>query len=171
MQNYETKLVDSSRMIADILTADISNDQARFDEMFELAMRNVYPLSIRAARICEMCISLHKHLILSRLNDLIDIIENSKIEGVRRSFLKVLAGNPFILSEELQGRLVDLAFGYISDNKEAIASRSYSIDIILKLLKKYPELKSELIYTFEEMTRDASIGLRTKSKKLLKQLK
>ena len=171
MQNYKTKLVDSSRMIADIMTADILDNQERFDEMFGLALLDEYPISMRAARITEMCVSRYKHLIKPHINEIVDIIDKSKLEGVRRSFLKILAENPQLLNEELQGRIVDQAFAYIDNQKEAISIRAYSIDIIFSLLKNYPELKNELIYILEAMTRDASVGLRTKSKKILAILK
>jgi hypothetical protein len=170
MQNYESKLIDSSRMVADILTTDILDDQERFDEMFELSLREVYPISMRAARIIELSTFKHKHLIVPHLNELINAIDNSKIEGVRRSYLKILTLLPFKLDEDAQGRLVDMAFSFLSNNKEAIAIRAYSIDFLLKIILNYPELKNELIYVLEEMTKDASTGLRTKSKKTIAQL-
>jgi hypothetical protein len=171
MQNYEMKLIDSSRMIADILTTDILDDQNRFDEMFELSLREEYPLSMRAARIIELSTFKYKRLVLPHLDELINAIENSKIDGVRRSFLKILAELPIVLDDNAQGRLVDMAFSYIGDNKEAIAIRAFSLDLLVKTCRNYPELNNELIYILEEMTKASSVGLQTKSRKILALLK
>jgi hypothetical protein len=171
MQNYENKLVDSSRMIADILTSNILDNQERFDEMLQLALRDKYPLSMRAARIIELCTLNHKHLIIPHVEKLVDSIEKSKIDGVRRSFLKILSVMPSQLNEELQGRLIELAFSYLEDKKEAIAVRAFAIDFLIKMIQVYPELKNELIYLLEEINRDSSVGLQSKCKKVLTQLK
>lgn len=167
MQNYEFKLVDSSRMIADILTADIQNDQERFDEMLQLALKEEYPVSMRAARIIELCSFKHKHLIIPHLVKLVDSIEKSKIDGVKRSFLKILAVLPISLNEELQSRLIELSFSFLEDEKEAIAIRAFAIDYLTKMIRTYPELQNEMIYILEEMTRNSSTGLKTKCKKTL----
>lgn len=171
MQNYGPKLIDSSRMVADILTADICADQEKFNEMFSIALKDVYPLSMRAARVVELCVFKHIELIKSHVDELLHYIEISKIDGVRRSFLKILAELPLKLDETSQGRLVDIAFSNIENQKEAIAIRSFSIDILMKFIGSYPELTNELTYLLEQMVKDPSTGLRSKSKKTLVKLK
>jgi hypothetical protein len=170
MQNYESKLIDSSRMIADIMTADILDDQERFDEMFSLALKDEYPLSMRAARIVELSTNKYPQLINSHINELIDTIEKSKIDGVKRSFLKILVEHTFISDEILQGRLVNIAFSLLENNKEAIAIRAFSIDILFKFTKLFPELKSELIPMLQSISIDSSKGMQSKCTKILKHL-
>ena len=170
MYNYELKLVDSSRVIADILTADIADDQDRFDEMFEIALQNCYPLSMRAARIVEICVSKHRKFILTHLNKLPEYIEASDVDGVKRSFLKILSETPLPQDENFLGRLTELSFSFVENNNEAIAVRAFSIDILLKISKTYPDLKSELIPLLQNMAEDSSKGLESKCNKILKKL-
>jgi len=170
MYNYKSKLVDSSRMIADILVADIAGDQDRFDEMFEISLQNSYPLSMRAARIVEICVSKHRKFILPHLNKLPDYIKASDVDGVKRSFLKILSETPLLQEEDYLGRLTDLTFSYVENNNEAIAIRAFSIDILLKISKTFPDLKSELIPLLENMAEGSSRGLESKCKKILKKI-
>ena len=170
MYNYESKLVDSSRMIADILVADIAGDQDRFDEMFEITLQNSYPLSMRAARIIEICVSKHRKFILPHLNKLPEYIEASDVDGVKRSFLKILSETSLPQDENFLGLLTDLAFAYIENNNEAIAVRAFSIDILLKISKTFPDLKSELIPLLQNMAEISSKGLESKCKKILKKI-
>jgi hypothetical protein len=171
MYDYESKLVDSSRTIADILTAEIADNQNKFDEMYEIALRNTYPNSMRAARIITFCVLKHQKLILPHMNTMLDSIEMTKIDGVKRSFLKILIEIPLSMDEDFQGRLADIIFTLAANNKEAIAVRAFSIDILLRIRELFPELNSELIPLLENIMDDSSVGLRSKCKKILKQLK
>jgi hypothetical protein len=170
MYNYESKLVDSSRMIADIITSEIGNEQIKFDEIFEIALRDNYPLSMRAARIIELCVSKQQTLIRPHIYNMLKAIETSKIDGVKRNFLKILSEIPLPLDENYQGHLVDLSFKLIEDNSESIAVRAFSIDILMKFSKTFPELKRELIPLLETIAEDSSKGLESKCKKLLKMI-
>jgi hypothetical protein len=171
MFNYESKLVDSSRMIAEILTADIANEQERFDEMFELALLDKYPISMRAARIVTLCHYKNRKLILPHLYKILESVETTKVDGVKRSFLKILSETPLPPDENFQVRLVDLSFSFVQNNKEAIAVRAFSIDILIKLSKTYPDLKSELIPMLQNMVEDSSKGLQSKCSKILRKMK
>lgn len=168
MQGYETRLVDSSRMIADIMVADIGNDQEKFDEMMVLALQDVYPLSMRAARVIELCMPRRINLFKSHINKIIRLLPSVKVDGLKRSFLKIFADSPIYMDEELSGQLVDLAFNYLGDQKQAISVRAYSIDILVRFVRIYPEMKPELIAILESMILDASVGLKTKCRKTIK---
>jgi hypothetical protein len=171
MYHYDSKLVDSSRMIADIMVADITYDQARFDEMFEIALQNKYPLSMRAARIVTLCVLKHPGFIFSHFNQLLASIESSNVDGVKRCFLKILVEIPLPRDENFQGRLADITFELVANTKEAIAIRAFSIDILIKISKIFPELNGELIPLLENIVDDPSMGLRSKCRKILKELK
>jgi hypothetical protein len=170
MQSYETRLVDSSRMIADIMVADIGNDQEKFDEMMVLALRDVYPLSMRAARIIELCMPKHINLFKPHIDKIIRLLPSVKVDGLKRNFLKIFADSPIYMDEELSGQLVDLAFNYLGDQKQAISVRAYAIDILVRFVRIYPEMKPELIAILESMYTDASVGLRLKSRKIIRLL-
>lgn len=167
---YETRLIDSSRKIADMLVEDIGNDPKKFDAMMELLKVDEYPLSMRAARVIELCTFNTPALIEAHIPAMINILSLAKVEGVRRSILKIFADLKISLNDDILGQLTDLAFGFLTDQKRSISIRAYSMDLLLGIVQVYPELKGELILILESMIQESSVGLRNKSRKVLKTL-
>jgi hypothetical protein len=170
MHNYEAKLVDSSRLIADMLVADIGDDRDKFAEMMMLSFRDEYPLSMRAARVIALCVENNTTLIIPHLQRMVDTIDTISVEGVKRSFLKIFAEMPVELNEDMLGILTDRSFNWLVDPKEAIAIRYYAIDILVKVVKLYPEIKIELTESLNSLLDDDSTALHTKGRKVLKYL-
>ena len=170
MFDYESKLVDSSRRIADLVVADIGNNPGKFAEVMDIALRDEYPLSMRAARVIALCIENNPGLIVPHQQKIVDAFENLSVEGVKRSFLKIFAEIPVEINEELIGILTDRSFNWLVDEKEAIAIRYYAIDILLKVVKIYPEIKGELTDALNYIRENDSTALQTKSKKVINYL-
>jgi hypothetical protein len=170
MYNYESKLVDSSRLIADMLVSDIGNNKEKFAEMMNLALRDEYPLSMRAARVIALCVEINTELIAPHLHGMVEALDRISVEGVKRSFLKIFAEMPVELDEDMLGILTDRSFNWVVDQKEAIAIRYYAIDILVKVVKLYPEIKVELTESLNSILENDSSALLVKSKKVLKYL-
>ena len=132
MYNYESKLVDSSRLTADIIVADIGNSDKKYTEILELTLRDEYPKSMRAARILALATRNNCSLFIPHLPKVIDSIGSLKVEGVKRGFLYILAELPVELTEEMLGIVTDCCFTWLTDTKEAIAIRYYAIEILVK---------------------------------------
>ena len=128
MREYERKLFDSSRAIADMLTDDIGQHPERFEEMLVLCFRDEYPLSMRAARIVALCTERHPFLAHPHVSRLISELPTLKTEGVRRGILKMLLDAHPPLHEDDLGLLTDLCFRWLANPKEAMAVRYYCIE-------------------------------------------
>ncbi len=85
--------------------------------------------------------------------------------------MKILNNHTKELTEEEFGILADLAFTWAEDPKQAIAVKAFSIDILINVIKTYPEAINEVIAIIESILPDASSGLKNKCKKTLKKLK
>ena len=170
MHNYESKFVDSSRLIADLIVADIGNDAKKFAELMELSLRDEYPLSMRAARAMALCIEKHPILILPHLQSMIDALDSISIEGVKRSFLKIFAEMPVDLNEDMLGILTDLSFNWLGNPKESIAIRYYAIDILVKVVKLYPEIRNEFTESLNSLVDNDSTALLAKRRKVINYL-
>ena len=171
MFDYKSKLVDSSRMLADILAEDIGNSQKKYNEMLAVAMLDKYPVSMRAARILTLCESKNRTLIKPHIKTIVQSLAKIKVEGAKRGFLKILSEIPDVINEESLGLLADMAFDWIGDPKQAIAIRVYSIDLLLYVVKKYPDLVHEFASNLEIIMEDGSSGLKYKCRHTLKQLR
>ena len=170
MRKYESKLVASSRLIADMLVNDIGQDQERFNEMFGLALLDRYPLSMRASRIVALCAEKYPALVTSSLPLLFNKLAALKVDGVRRGFLKILAELPLSLDEEQTGILADLAFTWLEDPKESVAVRYYSMEILLHICLKFPELSQELLYLLKNLHYEGTPGIVSRSRAIIKEL-
>ena len=126
---------------------------------------------MRAARVIALVTELHPELVHPYVNEIILKLSSWQTEGLRRSFLKILSEISYSYNEDQLGILTDLAFTWLTDPKEAIAIRYYSIAILLIVSKKYPEIKGELSTLLNELAEDSSSGLKTKSVKVLNYLK
>ncbi|MBN1597101.1 MAG: hypothetical protein JW894_02310 [Bacteroidales bacterium] len=171
MQNYESKLVESSKKLSDIMISDIGDDPERFLEMYRLAVRDEYPLSMRAGGIIAKIANKHVCTVQKLIPEIIEILPSIKVEGVKRGFLKMLIELPLEIDEDLSGQLADLAFEWISDSKQAIAIRAYSMDIIYNFSLKYHEIVPEFIAVLDEVGRNGSAGLKQRCRKMIDQLK
>jgi hypothetical protein len=170
MPAIEKQLVDSSRMIADIVTARIGNNQGLYDEAVELMNRNEYPMSMRAARVVYFVFKKHQHLIRKHIPSFVRTLKNTKVDGVKRSILSILTETTIYMSEEVLGELVDTGFNFLNNPNQPVAVRAISIDLILKTTKTYPELKQELQTILESIYPHCSVGLKGRIKKTLKKI-
>lgn len=170
MNSIEEQLVDSSRVIADVVVANIGINQELFDETVLLVMKDEYPLSMRAARIIQLVAEKHPNMMRVHVQDFINCLKHSKIDGVKRCLLKIFAEAPVYITEDQIGELTDLCFAFAEDQKEAIAIRAFAIDFLLKVMKQFPELKTELKSVLESIIPDGSVGLKHKCRKILKKL-
>ncbi|MBN1182074.1 MAG: hypothetical protein JXB49_07290 [Bacteroidales bacterium] len=170
MNPIENQLVDSSRMVADIVVANIGANPELFDEAVALMMKDEYPLSMRASRVVYLVGEKHVNLLRKYIPLFIQELPKIKIDGVKRCLLGIFAYMPVFLSEDQLGELADISFTWLEDMKQPIAVRAISIDILLKVLKIYPELKPELVALLEASIPEASAGLKNKCRRTLQRL-
>jgi hypothetical protein len=72
--------------------------------------------------------------------------------------------------KRLQGRVIDLCFKYLSDKKEAIAVRAFSMTVLANLTKDSDELRKELKIVIEDHLPYGSPGFTARARKVLKQI-
>ena len=171
MHPIKDQLVDSSRMIADMVTAYIGDDQDKFDEIIEIMQKDQYPMAMRAARVAYFVSLKHPVLIRKHISNLIGMLSASKIDGIKRGVLKIMADTTIRIEDDELGELTELAFTFVQDAREKIAVRALSIEVLERIIRYYPELKPEFIAVLESMPSDISVALKGKCKKVLKRLK
>lgn len=167
MSSIEKQLVDSSKMLVDMVTTRIGDSQEAFDEAVELMNRDEYPLSMRAARVVYFVFDKHPHIIHKHIPSFVQTLKKTKIDGVKRTILAVMALTTSYISEEDFGELVETGFNFLNNPNEAIAVRAISIDLIMKIAKIYPELNFELEAILESIYPECSVGLKGRIKKTL----
>lgn len=73
---------------------------------------------------------------------LIDVILQTNNHSVQRNLLGMLLDLPLI--EHREGELLDFCFRELVSSESKVALKAYSMYMIVRFLKNYPELKTEL---------------------------
>ena len=141
-----------------------------FQEVFDLC-KEKYPISMRAARVVQFYIEKNPEKILPFLPQLLDELLTTNVDGVRRSFLKILYLTPCIINLEKSGLLLDKCLQWLMTEKEPIAVRVYCIDMLVKFAMEEAELKHEIRLAIENLPFDEYPSLKSKCRKALKLLK
>jgi hypothetical protein len=80
---------------------------------------------------------------------LIRLLEQAAIGGVQRELLKVL--EVVKMDADTEGKFIDYCFRLMRRPGIDVAIRYYCLRILNRAVKKYPDLKGELILTMEEI--------------------
>lgn len=159
---------DSSRAIADIIKGEVGDNQEYFNLLYSLCFSHPYPVSMRAARALQFCCEENSGLIKPFVNDLVEKLIASKVEGVRRGFLKILAENIDSYEINNSGLLIDKCFEWALSESEKPAIRYYALDILARICEKEPLLKPELLSVIDIISNDQSAAVRSKAQKVLR---
>ena len=166
--DFESQLVDSSRLIAEMVAENVGNNPEHFEKLMALAFSGKGKISMRASRAAIFCVQKYKHLIEPYLNKIIHMLPED--ESVKKNFMKILAETPLEFNEEQLGILVDKSFGTLMNDKSSVANKAYSMELLYKISEIEPDLKIELIPVIEEQIPTGSSGVKLIGRRLLKKL-
>ena len=74
-----------------------------------------------------------------------------------------------ISQKKFHGQVMDVCFRYFSSPTEAIAIKAFSITVLQKLAKLYPEIINEIKLVIEERWDYETPAFKVRAKKLLKE--
>jgi hypothetical protein len=163
-------LWDSGRNTAEAAVVAIDNNPDYFRHLLDICFTQPYPISMRSSRVVQMFCEKHPEFILPYLDEVIANMEMTKVEGVKRSFLKLLAESVDFNLLKDNSKLLQLVFDRVVSPKEAISVRYYCMFICKKFCDHEPDLKSEFKAMLELSLSESSKGLCSTAKKILKKL-
>lgn len=158
---------DSSRAIADLICDEVGNNQKHFDILYNLCFTHTYPVSMRAARVLPFCCERYPELIKPYLDELVEKTISATIDGIKRGFLKIMAEDIDPSELKNSGLLIDKCVSWALSHNEKPAIRYYAIDILVKITKKEPLLKNEVVSILEILLNDQSKAIKARAKKAL----
>ena len=142
-------LGDSGRKTIELGVMAVNDDPELFREVVELSFTQAYPINMRTARVAQLCCESNPSLILPMLDEIIERMSQSKNDGVKRSYLKVIDDYTGIQSIDDPGLLMQTCFDWLMSPSEAISIRYHALGILIRITEKYPELKPELVSMLE----------------------
>jgi len=153
-----------------IATSAIENPVI-FRKLLEYSYSPDRKLAFRASWTLTKVCDKFPELIYPHLSDLIVSLPKFDNESVKRSFLRILSLSDLNnISSSNHGILAEFCFSMLRSGFSAIAVKAYSMDILYKLSIIYPELANELATSIRIMYEDASAGIKSKGKTILKKI-
>lgn len=152
------------------ITKWIGNDISRVKQLMQLFINDEYRIVQRAAWILSSVANDHPEVIIAYIPQMIDRMKDVHAPvAVKRNVLRILQRHT--IPPAVHGELMNLCFDYLSDPKEVIAVRAFSMGILEQLSRLYPEIKNELRIIIEtELALSPTPGFRSKAKKVIKSI-
>ena len=147
----------------------IGNDQQRFDELFNLFIKDEYRVVQRAAWPLSYCVMAHPDFINKHWGSLIKNLEKPNLHvAVKRNSVRLL--QELTIPEKYRGRIMNICFNYLETPGETLAVKVFSMSVLGNLAKYYPEIIPELKLMIEDQVPHQTVGFRTRARKVLKQI-
>jgi 8-oxo-dGTP diphosphatase len=142
-----------------------------FNRLLEYSYSDDNKLAFRASwtltKVCDM----YPDLIYPHINEVIEKLGKLGNESTMRCFLRIVSlSDTDMISEKNQGILADLCFSFLRSGFSAIAIKAYSMEILYKLVLKYPELGNELTASINLLQADGSAAILARGRLILKKL-
>lgn len=168
MNIKDALLKEHSRKQCDSIVAYIGTDSKKFEELLKIFLSDDHRLVQRAAWSLSYCAIAQPQLIKKHLKK---VILNLKKEGihtaVKRNTVRLL--QEIEIPASLHGEVMDICFQYISDPKEMVAVKAFSLTILGNLSKEYSDIIPELKLVIEDQLPNQSAAFKVRALKLLKQ--
>jgi glycosidase len=159
-----------SKVMKDKVVNHVGSDAKRFKELVNVFLAGPYRVTQRAAWPLSYCVGQHPTLIKPHLKTVLDYLSKPDIhDSVKRNTIRLLQG--IDIPKSLQGKAANICFEYLSNPKEPIAVRVFSMTVLANIAKENPELKNEIISIIEDQLPFGSAGFRSRGAKVLKVLR
>lgn len=147
----------------------IGVDADHFNALIMLFLGNDYRLSQKASWVIIHCMDQHPELIDPHLRKLILNLKNPVKVAVKRNTVRLLQ---FVsIPRPLLGSAAGICFEYLSNSREPIAVRVFSMTVLFHISQKEPGIKNELQMILEDLLPNTSAAINSRGKKLLQQLR
>lgn len=151
------------------IAAWIGTDVDRFRQFLFLFLNDEYRVVQRISWVLSIVAEEHPELVEKNIGKIIKRLDSENIHtAVKRNIIRVLQ---FLnIPVKYRARVFDHCINYITDPKETIAVRCFSMTVAAGIVKQYPELKSELVQTINLLMKDSTPGLKSRARKVIKEL-
>jgi hypothetical protein len=162
-------LRDHSKVQANKIVRWVGNDSKRFKALVDTFLKGPYRVTQRASWPLAYCVEYHPKLVAPHLVKLINFLKTpGNHDSVKRNILRFL--QHIDIPKRQHGIVIDLCFAFLTDPKEPIAVRVFSMAVLAQLVKVHRELKQELRIIIEDHLPYATPAFTSRAKKVLKQL-
>ncbi|HEY5393456.1 MAG TPA: hypothetical protein VIJ57_15130 [Hanamia sp.] len=144
----------------------VGNDLGRFNELFHLFLEDENRVTQRTAWPMSYCVIAHPDLMKNNFEKLIDNLNRPKLhDAIKRNTVRLL--QTVVIPEKYEGVVMDICFKYLESPREAVAIKAFSLTILERLSRKYPEIIPEIKMLIEDQLPHQTAAFKGRAKKLL----
>ena len=164
MDLRETILKEHSKSNCDKIVSWIGNDIKKFNQLFYLFLNDEYRVTQRAAWPLSCCAISHPFFMKKKFEKLLHNLRRPNLhDSIKRNTVRIL--QHIDIPEKQEGPLMEICFNYVESPKESVAVKAFSLTILGKLAKKYPEIIPEIKLLIEEQIDQQSAAFKSRAKK------
>lgn len=170
MNLREEILAEHSKAQTNKIIQWVGHSQKRFDELVHLFLHDEYRVTQRAGWPMSYIASAHPQLVNKHLTVLVETLRKQNLHNaVKRNIVRFL--QEISIPEKLHGEVMDICFSFIMDPQEAVAVKAFSLTILEKMARDYPEIMNELKVVIEERWNYETAAFHSRARKILKKIK
>lgn len=169
MDLKEEILREHSKKQALKILAWVGTDEHRFEELLGYFLQNTPIISQRAAYALSTILDAHPQLAMPHLQVLLQNLQTPHLhDAIKRTTIRWL--QDVHIPDDLLGLATDICFTYLLSATEAIATKAFSMTVLLNVVRRYPDIKNELKVVIEAQLPHGSPGTVNRANKILKEL-
>jgi hypothetical protein len=158
-------LKEHSRKQTDQIVKYIGDDPKKFNQLILLFLSSEEIIPQRASWVLSYCIEKYPALITPYLKKIISNLNNPVHDAVKRNTIRLL--QHIQIPKSLYGITADICFKLLTNNKEPVAIKVFSMSVLHILSKEIPELQKELQLIIEDQLEYQSPAFTNRGKKII----
>ena len=147
----------------------IGTDAKQFEELFHLSFSREMPVCWRATWLMDHLSEVAPTLADPWIEKIWAEIPKEHPVGVTRSALRLLVR--YEIPEEFEGVAADLCLSWLEKESVSVAIKVYSMELLLKIARNYPELTNEFITVIEDQAPNNSAGYKARAHHIIRAMK
>jgi hypothetical protein len=160
---------EHSKKVTNQLVNQILKEPSLMNEFMEVFLGDSHRITQRAAWVLSYLAEKEPQIVMDYLPVLVEELSNPKHhQAVRRNILRAV--QYMDIPEDVSGELLDTCFILLNKKEEQVAVKVFSMNVILRMAKKYPEIGRELCLSIEEQIAFQSTAFKNRGRKILKEL-
>ncbi|MEP6949220.1 MAG: hypothetical protein ABI863_08105 [Ginsengibacter sp.] len=159
-------LKEHSKKQCNKIVSWVGNDKNKFNELFQLFLHGEYRITQRAAWPLSYCVIAHPHFMVHHYKELLDNLKKSNLHNsIKRNTVRLLQTAD--IPEKHEGGVMEICFKYLESPGEAVAIKAFSLTVLGRLAKKYPEIVPEIKLIIEEQLPHQTAAFKSRAKNFL----
>ena len=169
MQLRETIMAGHSKANCTRIVKWIGSDPLRFDQLVTIFLKDEYVAVQRAGWPLSDIVKNHPGLVQKHLKKILTYAKKpGHHESVKRNTVRLL--QYIDIPEKFHGDVMNLCFDAIITPEEKPAVKAFSLSVLQKLSRQYPDIKQELKTIIEDRWDFETAAFHSRARKILREI-